>query len=87
MSHKAQVVLTDEQYKLVEHFSRREDKPVSAFLREALEHTLKELEQRRKDEALDRLSRMNLPVEDWEVMEKQLLGRFGTSGMDPNWKG
>lgn len=76
MSRKAQVVLSDYQYGLAEKEARDRGKSISALLREGLEVFLKEVEERRKDEALERLFNMNNPVDDWEVMKKELNERF-----------
>lgn len=76
-TRKAQVVLSADQFALVERYAREEGKPVSAFLRESLERTLlPALERRRREEAFNRLTNQNLPVADWEDMERQLESRW-----------
>lgn len=76
MSRKAQVVLTDQQYELVERFSREEQKPISSVLREVIERgLLSELSERRKDQVIKRLFGQGLSVGDWEDMEQQVSNR------------
>ena len=70
---KAQVVLAADQYDLLEARAREEGTTVSALIREHLERTLlTTLHQRRREAAFSRLTGMNLPTADWDVMERQI---------------
>jgi hypothetical protein len=77
ITRKAQVVLSSEQYRLLDDYAREQGKTVSALLRESLERTLlASLEQRRRQAALRRLTGQQLPVADWEEMERELEKRW-----------
>ena len=74
---KAQVVLTDEQYQLLDSYAREQGKTVSSLLRESLELTLiAALERRRREAALRRLTGQQLPTADWDVIEHELQERW-----------
>ena len=76
-TRKAQVVLSAEQYGLIEDYAREQGKPVSSILRESLELTLlASLDRRRREAAYQRLVNQQLPVEDWETMERELEKRW-----------
>jgi len=85
-SRKAQVVLTDRQYDLVKREARDTGKSISCILREGLEESLRELEQRRKDEALERLTSLNAPVDDWPVMKEEILRSRDHCIVDDDWR-
>lgn len=71
------MLLSAEQYELVESYAREQRKPVSSLLRESLERTLlPALEQRRRKAALSRLTNQRLPVSDWETIERELEERW-----------
>jgi hypothetical protein len=74
---KAQVILSVEQYELVRAYAEGQGKPVSLVLREFLERTiLADLKQQRAEAAYQRLIHQELPVADWEEIERDLEGRW-----------
>jgi hypothetical protein len=76
-TRKAQVLLSAEQYQLVEDYAREQGQAVSAILRAALERTLlASLDRRRREAALRRLCQQELPVSDWEAMEQAIEGMW-----------
>jgi hypothetical protein len=76
-TRKAQVVLSAEQYDLIEGYAREQGKPVSSILRESLERTLlAALDKRRREAALRRLTNQDLPIADWETIERELEERW-----------
>jgi hypothetical protein len=76
-SRKAQVLLSAEQYELLEAYAREQGKALSSLLRESLERTLLPmLERRRRQAALLRLTGQRLPVADWESIERELEERW-----------
>ncbi len=80
---KAQVVLSSEQYDLLEGYAREQGKTVSSLLREILEQTLlAELAKRRRQAALDWLFSQELPTGDWEDIERELESRWEGHGYD-----
>jgi hypothetical protein len=82
VSKKAQVVLSDYQYGIAEQEAHEKGTSVSALLRAGLESFLKELERRRKREALEHLFSMNNPVDDWPKMKEQMLKSYDHAGKD-----
>lgn len=80
---KAQVVLSTEQYELLEAYARERGESVSSLLRGSLERTLLPmLARRRRQAALERLFGQELPVDDWEAMEHELDNRWKGHGFD-----
>ena len=72
-ARKAQVVLSQHQYGLLEAYARQEGKAVSSVVREVLERTLlATLERQRREAALLRLRNQKLPVTDWPTMEREI---------------
>jgi hypothetical protein len=80
-TRKAQVILSAEQYELVERYAREQRKAVSSVLRESLERTLlATLDGRRREAALRRLTSQELPVADWETIGRELEERWTDHG-------
>ncbi|MGQ9625630.1 MAG: hypothetical protein ACUVV0_01830 [Anaerolineae bacterium] len=74
---RAQTLLTEEQYALLEEHAYQLSKPISVLIREVIEkYLLDELERKRKLEALERLCSGDAPVEDWPEMERQIEKRW-----------
>ncbi len=74
---RVQTMLTEQQYALLSDYAQDINKPLSTLIREMVERTLtKELEQRRKCEALEWMASQRLPVDDWDVMERQIESRW-----------
>jgi hypothetical protein len=70
---RAQVVLTDDEYKLLEQYAAQKKQAVSAVVREALrKFVLIDLEKQRKQEALARFAAGDDPVKDWPEMEREI---------------
>lgn len=74
---KAQVVLSEEQYQLLDQYAQAQGMTVSALLRESLERTLiASLQRRRREAALTRLTGQHLPTADWDAIERELEERW-----------
>lgn len=72
LAKRTHVLLDEEQYKQLEQLARQKKVSVGALIREAIEkvyHTGK------KDQlkAVETIAAMNLPVDDWEKMEKEIV--------------
>ena len=77
---RAQTLLTEEQYSLLEEHARQVGKPLSVLIRETIEkYLLDDLERERKLEALERLCSGDTPVADWPEMERQIEKRWELS--------
>ena len=74
---RVQTMLTERQYVLLQEYAQEINKPLSVLIREAVEQSLiLDLEQRRKQKALEWMAAQELPVDDWEVMERQIESRW-----------
>lgn len=74
---RVQTMFTEQQHALLTAYAQDVNKPLSTLIREMVERTLlKELEQRRKREALERLCSGDTPVSDWPEMERQIEQRW-----------
>jgi len=74
-------MLTEQQYELLQEYAQEINKPLSVLVREAVEQSLIiDLEKRRKQKALEWMSAQELPVDDWEVMERQIESRWEECG-------
>ena len=72
---KAQVVLSAEQYELLDTYAREQGKPLSTVLREHLEQDLLlRLQRERRQAAFNRLTNQQLPVSDWQTMKREIEG-------------
>ncbi len=73
-TRRAQTVLTEEQYALLQSLSEKRGKPVSVLIREAIEQVyVQEAIQQRRQAAVERLLALNAPVADWEQMEEEII--------------
>lgn len=74
---RVQTMFTEQQYDLLREYAREKDKPISAVIRETVEQALiLDLEQQRKQKALERLCSGDTPVADWPEMEQQIEQRW-----------
>ncbi len=75
---RVQVLLPSETYQILQRLAAEEKQSVSALVRLAVEEQLiKEARLAMKAEALAELAAMDLPVDDWEVMEADIMdGRY-----------
>jgi hypothetical protein len=73
-------MFTERQYELLQQYAQEIDTPVGTLVRETVEESLiTDLEQRRKQKALEWMASQHLPVDDWEVMERQIESRWEES--------
>ena len=71
-SERTQVLLSPEQVTRLKRVARREGRSVGAVIRDAVDAWTRTPDERRRA-AIDRLLRMDAPVDDWEVMKAQIL--------------
>ncbi len=73
VSRRAQVVLPENEYSLLEACASERGTTVSGLVREILQHTLfVTLRRRRQTAALERLFAQDLPIMDWPEIEHEL---------------
>ena len=74
---RVQAMFTEGQYALLQQHAKELNVPVGTLVRETVQKALiTDLEQRRKEKALEWMAAQHLPVDDWEVMEDQLESRW-----------
>ena len=74
---RVQAMFTEKQYDLLREYAEETDTPIGTVVRESIEESLiTGLEQHRKEKALAWMASQHLPVDDWEVMERQLESRW-----------
>jgi hypothetical protein len=72
-SRRAQVVLPENEYEMLEQYAAETKTSVSHVIHEAIQRYLvTDLEQRRKDEALARFAAGDDPVSDWPQMKREI---------------
>ena len=77
---RVQALFTEQQYEMLREYAEETDTPVGTLVRETVEESLiTSLEQRRKQKALAWMASQNLPVDDWESMERQIETRWEES--------
>ena len=73
LAHKVQVLLTDEQHRLLLKLAKAKRKPLSVLLREGVvEQVIKETRRAAKRQACDEIVAMALPVAEWAEMEAEM---------------
>ena len=71
---RVQTVLSDNQYELLTRLAAERQTPVSALIRDAVDAVYCERAQRdQRLAALAGLLALNAPVDDWPVMEEQII--------------
>ena len=74
---RIQVLLPADSYEILRQIAAREDRSVSALVRETIEEQLIDSARtRQKQEAFARLCSGDAPVSDWENMEGQIQTRW-----------
>lgn len=74
---RVQTMFTRHQYGLLQEHAEKTGRPLSIVIREALQKTLiADLEKQRKEQALEWLFSQELPVDDWEAIERQIETRW-----------
>ena len=78
---RVQAMFTEQQYELLREYAKETDTPIGTVVRETVEGALiTDLEQRRKEKALEWMAAQHLPVDDWELMERQIESRWEDGG-------
>ena len=73
LAHKVQVLLTDEQHRLLLRLAKAQRKPLSVLLREGVvEQVIKETRRAAKRQACDEIAAMALPIGEWAEVEAEI---------------
>jgi hypothetical protein len=70
-SKRVQVLLSPEQFSRLQTIARSEGESVGSLVRHAIEDVYFRREEEARLDAVRRLGAMNLPVTDWEQMERE----------------
>ncbi|MEK9150430.1 MAG: hypothetical protein AAB267_10360 [Candidatus Desantisbacteria bacterium] len=70
---RAQVLFTEEQYRLLSKLAQTVQKSMGTIIRESIEKELIELKRQKRKEAAERICSKNLPTIEWEEFEKELV--------------
>ena len=80
-TQRVQTLFTSRQYEMLCDYAAESEKPLSVIVRETVvQHLLDKLDQRRKQKALEWLCSQELPVDDWDVMERQVETMWESCG-------
>jgi predicted transcriptional regulator len=81
-SERTQVLLSPEQREKVERLAARTHRSVGAVIRDAIDAYRTPVPQEQRLAALERLFSIEAPVDDWEVMEAEILEGYLAGGGD-----
>jgi predicted DNA-binding protein len=71
---RIQTVLTSKQYSLLVGLAKKQAKPLSVLVREAIEKVyFEEADRQSRRQALQELLTLDAPVADWEQMEQEIM--------------
>ena len=71
---RVQVLLPHKTYEMLQQIATEKQESMSALVRQAVEDQLIQEERlQRKARALASLSSMNLPIDDWDTVETELM--------------
>lgn len=71
---RAQVLFTEEQYRLLSELAQTVQKSIGTIIRESMVETiLAQIKQQKRKEAGRRICSMNLPTIEWEDFKKELV--------------
>lgn len=74
---RVQAMFTEAQFELLQQYAQEINVPIGTLVRETVQDALIiNLEQHRKEKALEWMASQHLPVKDWEDMEAQLESRW-----------
>ena len=77
LTKRTQILMEPEMFEHLERLSRRRKTSVGELIREALrEKYLRSRSRDRARELVERLCAIDLPVDDWPVIEEELLARY-----------
>jgi len=79
-SERTQILLSPEQREKVERLAARTHRSVGAVIRDAIDAYRTPVTQERRMAALERLVSLEAPVDDWEVMEAEIMEGYLAGG-------
>ncbi|GIW60648.1 MAG: CopG family transcriptional regulator [Nitrososphaerota archaeon] len=73
LTKRVQVLLSSEQYKRLETIARTRGTSIGALIRDAIEKLYFQPSQEERLQAVRNLANFELPVSDWEQMERESM--------------
>lgn len=73
LTKRLQILLSPEQYIKLELYAKKERKSVASVIREAVDKMLSQRTKSEKKKAVERMLARELPVEEWEKMEEEIM--------------
>lgn len=73
LTRRVQILLSPQQYERLEALARTRGTSIGALIRQAVEKLYMESEKLERLHAIRQLSALQLPVADWEEMERQSM--------------
>lgn len=77
LTKRMQILFSPEQYALLRQKAKKAGKSIGMLVREAVEQVYLAKIKLEKKKAAEDLIKMNLPVADWEEMEKEIEEAYG----------
>lgn len=74
LNKRVQVLLSSDQHKRLETLASRRGTSIGALIREAIEKLYIQPDQEERLKAVQRMAELELPVSDWERMERESVG-------------
>jgi hypothetical protein len=71
LTKRVQVLFSAEQFSRLQAIAQAQGRSLGALVREAVEETYFQQEERGRLEAVQRMAALRLPVADWEQMERE----------------
>jgi hypothetical protein len=76
MTHRLQILIDEPRYALLERESRRTGRPIAELIREAVDASYG-VDREKRRAAADRLLAADpMPVDDWDVMQQEMMDEF-----------
>lgn len=69
---RTQILFSEDQYAKLKELSFKKNKSVSLLVREAVDNTFTKTKIDKKN-IVDNITKLNLPVSDWETMKKEVI--------------
>ena len=75
-----QILIDEERYQRLEQRALAEGRPVAALVRDAIDLAFPSRADERLRAGESFLSRKQMPVDDWDVMKREILDVMGSEG-------
>lgn len=73
LSKRVQVLFSKEKFAILESLAKKKETSIGALIRKAVEEKYLKEQDKKRMAILGRLSRMDLPVAEWEEIEEEIM--------------